>query len=83
MQERVNYRFECSKVLIKDLHISADDALHIYTAWVYDYEYFLIHNKAIINRISKMAEGMSIIDLSNETYRMYVAANLALSAFES
>jgi hypothetical protein len=30
-----------------------------------------------------MAEGMSIIDLSNETYRMYVAANLALSAFES
>ena len=72
-----------SRPLIKDFHVSPDDALHLYTGWIYNCDYFLIHDYKIINSIrSKVAEGMAVIDLDNETDRTHVAAQLGLSAFE-
>jgi predicted nucleic acid-binding protein len=71
-----------SRLLIDEYHISPDDALHLYTSWIYDCEYFLIHDRKIINRIkSRIAEGMTIIDLDSEKDRMYLAAQLGLSKF--
>jgi predicted nucleic acid-binding protein len=67
-----------SRLLIDHFHISPDDALHLYTAWIYDCNHFLIHDKKIINRIkSGVAEDMTVIDLNNEGDRMHLATKLS------
>lgn len=66
-----------SRMLIDGLHISPDDALHLYTGYVYDCEYFLIHDNKIIERLkSEKIEGMTIIDLDNEADRRLIASRL-------
>ena len=56
-----------SRNLINGLHISADDALHLYTAWVVDCQYFLVHDHKIITRVkSKQHEDLKIIDLGDQ-----------------
>ena len=40
-----------SRNLINGLHISTDDALHLYAAWVVDCQYFLVHDHNIITRV--------------------------------
>jgi len=64
-----------SRILIEGLHISPDDALHLYTAYVYDCEYYLIHDKKIVKRLkSESIEGMRIIDLDDEADRNYLTS---------
>jgi predicted nucleic acid-binding protein len=66
-----------SRMLIDGLHISPDDALHLYTAYVYDCEYFLIHDNKIISRLkAEKIEGMTIIDLADEADRAYLENQL-------
>jgi hypothetical protein len=56
--------------LIHQLHISADDALHIYTGWAYDCDFFFIHDAKIVDRLkSASLEGMLIIDLGSDKDR--------------
>ncbi|HKU48873.1 MAG TPA: hypothetical protein VJP79_02885 [Nitrososphaera sp.] len=64
-----------SRVLIDGVHISPDDALHIYTAYIYDCDYFLLHDNKIVSRIKAEKFGeMKIIDLGNESERAYLAS---------
>lgn len=56
-----------SRLLIDSYHISADDALHIYTAFIYDCNYLLIHDNKIVSRLkTDPIQGMEIIDLGSE-----------------
>ena len=53
--------------VMRALHIFADDALHLYTAWAVDYQYFLVHDHKIITRVkSKQHEDLKIIDLGDQ-----------------
>lgn len=64
-----------SRTLIDGLHISPDDALHFYTAYVYDCDYFLIHDNKIVKRLkSQRIKGMTVIDLDSETDRSYLVS---------
>jgi predicted nucleic acid-binding protein len=64
-----------SRMLIDGLHISPDDALHFYTAYVYDCDYFLIHDNKTVNRLkSQQVDGMTVIDLDSEADRSYLAS---------
>lgn len=39
-------------------YISPDNALHLYTAFIYDCDYFLIHDRKIIkNYLSTLSKG--------------------------
>lgn len=68
-----------SRILINEFHISADDALHLYTGYIYDCSYFLIHDNKIIDRIlSRVAEDMRTINLADETNRRYLESELSL-----
>lgn len=53
-----------SRLLVNAFHISADDALHLYTGWLYDCGHFLIHDNKIVQRLKAAPiEGMKIVDL--------------------
>lgn len=68
-----------SRLLINELHISADDALHVYTGWVYDCDYFFIHDSKIVSRVkAAQPEGMKIVDLGNQQDRDAVREELGL-----
>ena len=68
-----------SRLLIDELHISADDALHIYMGWVYDCSHFLIHDNKITQRLKATPlEGMKIIDLGNDNDRKIARAELGI-----
>jgi len=67
-----------SRNLINGLHISADDALHLYTAWVFDCQYFLVHDHKIITRVKlKQHEDLKIIDLGDENDRQFLELELS------
>jgi predicted nucleic acid-binding protein len=40
-----------SRILIKDYHLSPNDAVHIFTAHVYDCNYFLVQDKKLIKEV--------------------------------
>jgi predicted nucleic acid-binding protein len=68
-----------SRVLIDGYHISADDALHVYTAYIFDCTFFLIHDHKTVNRIKKGLENdMKVIDLGEDSDLEYVASELRL-----
>jgi hypothetical protein len=68
-----------SRLLIDQLHISPDDALHVYTAWIYDCDYYFIHDNKIVKRLKAASlEGMRIIDLDNEQDRVLARRELGL-----
>lgn len=68
-----------SRLLIDELHISADDALHVYTGWIYDCGHFLIHDKKIVQRIKAVPiEGMKVVDLGSEQDRIQARSDLGL-----
>ncbi|MGH9877007.1 MAG: type II toxin-antitoxin system VapC family toxin [Nitrososphaera sp.] len=68
-----------SRLLIDQLHISPDDALHLYTAWIYDCDYFFIHDNKIVNRLKAASiQGMKIIDLADERDRALARQELSL-----
>ncbi|GEM_PF-881928 len=69
-----------SRLLIDGFHISADDALHIYTGWLYDCGHFLIHDSKIIHRLKAgTIEGMKIVDLGNQEDRTMTRLELSLN----
>jgi predicted nucleic acid-binding protein len=66
-----------SRKLIDQYHISADDAVHLYTGWIYDCDYFLTHDKDLFKRIpSKNYEGIQMIDLGNAKDRNQLGSKL-------
>jgi predicted nucleic acid-binding protein len=55
-----------SRLIIDEFHISTDDALQVYTGWIYDCGHFLIHDNKIAHRLKAAPiEGMKIIDLGD------------------
>jgi len=68
-----------SRLLIDGLHVSADDALHVYTGWIYDCGHFFIHDNKIVHRLKAASiEDMKVIDLGNEQDRALARAELSL-----
>lgn len=71
-----------SRSLIAAYHISADDALHLYTGWLYDCDYLLFHDRKImrIKPLISTASGGSVnlIDLGDETDRRLLESQLSL-----
>ncbi len=68
-----------SRILIDGYHISADDALHVYTAYIFDCTFFLIHDHKTVNRIKKGLENdMKVIDLGQDSDIQYVTNELRL-----
>jgi predicted nucleic acid-binding protein len=71
-----------SRLLIAQYHISADDALHLYTGWLYDCDYLLFHDKKIMRikpLISQASNGnVNLIDLGDVADRKRVESQLSL-----
>jgi predicted nucleic acid-binding protein len=68
-----------SRFLIDTLHIRPVDAMHLYTGWIRDCDYFLVHDKKLVKRIpSKQYDQMKIIDLGNKSDRNYLESRLQL-----
>lgn len=67
-----------SRELIDTCHISPVDALHVYTGWVYDCAYFLVHDKKLSSRITPRYKDMMIIELANHTHKRYLESQLGL-----
>jgi predicted nucleic acid-binding protein len=64
-----------STVLIHSLHISADDALHVFTAFYHNCEYFICRDKELKRKIHKQISvtqhnahnpKMVVLDITNE-----------------
>lgn len=63
-----------SRALIYHYHLSADDALHVYTAYLKDCEYFVtddehiktkVHRKITLATINKRGAEIRVIDITN------------------
>ena len=68
-----------SRGLIDQVHISPDDALHLYTCWVCNCQYFLVHDKHIISNLKlRQFPDFEIINLGNEQERDYLQYQLGL-----
>lgn len=68
-----------SRILIDRLHISPDDAVHLYTAFIFDCQYFLVHDDKLVNKLKgDPIEGMKVIDLGNKQDRDIPANEIGL-----
>jgi predicted nucleic acid-binding protein len=67
-----------SRILIDGYHISPDDALHLYTAWIRDCDYFLVQDEKLTKRAPKEIDNMRVIDLADERDRKYLESQLGL-----
>jgi predicted nucleic acid-binding protein len=67
-----------SRLLIREFHISPDDALHVYTAWVRDCDYFLFQDKNLSKRIPKVNGNLRVIDLAEKAERTLLESHLSL-----
>ena len=68
-----------SRILTKDFHISPADAIHMFTGYVYDCNYFVAHDKHFINQFPfKKYARMKLIDLTNENDRKLLERELNL-----
>ena len=68
-----------SRILIDQLHVSPDDAVHLYTAFIFDCQYFLVHDDKIVSKLKDdPIEGMKVIDLGSEGDRNMLAGQLGL-----
>jgi hypothetical protein len=62
-----------SRKMIEQYHVSSVDAVHLYTGWIYDCDYFLAHDKDLFKRIpSKNYDGVEMIDLSTAKDRHHL-----------
>jgi hypothetical protein len=58
------------RILTKDFHLSPTDAIHMFTRYAYNCNYFVTHNKYFINQFPFKKYGeMKLIDLKNENDR--------------
>jgi predicted nucleic acid-binding protein len=71
-----------SRMLIEHYHISADDALHLYTAWLYDCDFFLAHDDDFVRVKHHQQPPLElqnmIIDLADETDRKRIESQFNL-----
>jgi predicted nucleic acid-binding protein len=54
-----------STSLIHSLHISADDALHVYTAMKQRCKYFIFQDRHLRDRVTNNIRGMTMVDVTN------------------
>jgi predicted nucleic acid-binding protein len=54
-----------STSLIRSLHISADDALHVHTAMKQRCKYFIFHDRHLRNRVTNSIQDMTMVDVTN------------------
>jgi predicted nucleic acid-binding protein len=54
-----------STSLIQSLHISADDALHIYTAIKLRCKYFIFQDRHLKDQLTNNIQGITIVDVTN------------------
>ncbi len=65
--------------ILKDFHLSPNDAVHIFTGYVYDCNYFLVQDKNLIKEFPlKKYYNMKLIDLANEDVRIFLEKELNL-----
>jgi predicted nucleic acid-binding protein len=53
-----------SRDLIMAKHLSADDALHLYTAFAKDCQYFIHHDEKLKKYVGAMIDGLSLVDIA-------------------
>lgn len=51
--------------IIKQFHVSADDSLHLATAFATECQYFICHDDKLIKAIGKNMSGLPIADISS------------------
>jgi predicted nucleic acid-binding protein len=51
--------------VIEKYRISADDALHLYTAYLSNSNYFICHDHKLVNAIENNEYGIQVIDITN------------------
>jgi predicted nucleic acid-binding protein len=54
-----------SSVFIHTLHVSSDDALHLYQAWSNDCEYFVCKDKELKRKVGNNIPDLKIVDITN------------------
>jgi len=54
-----------SSDIIKQFHVSADDSLHLATAYATECQCFICHDDKLIKTIGKDMSGMTIIDITS------------------
>ena len=54
-----------SSVFIYTLHVSSDDALHLYQAWSNDCEYFVCKDKELKRKVGNNIPDLKIVDITN------------------
>jgi hypothetical protein len=68
-----------SRTLITDFHLSPNNAVHVFTGFVYDCDYFLVQNKKLIKQFSsKQYLTMRLIDLTDDDDRKFLENKLNL-----
>ncbi len=68
-----------SRILIKDFHLSPNDAVHVFTGYVYDCNYFLVQDKNLIKEFpEKRYYKMKLIDLANAEDRKFLESTLKI-----
>lgn len=51
--------------VIVNYHLSADDALHVYSAFATKCDYFLCHDHEIVKRTNAVISNMEILDIAD------------------
>lgn len=54
-----------SQDIIMSRHVSADDALHLYTAYAKDCQYFIHHDEKLKKQIGKKIDDLTLIDVTD------------------
>ncbi|MEW5840193.1 MAG: hypothetical protein AB1753_04240, partial [Thermoproteota archaeon] len=68
-----------SRLLIDGYPISADDALHVYTAFIYDCDFLLMHDNRIVTPLkADPLTRLEVIDLGSRADREYLRRQLNL-----
>lgn len=55
--------------VINNYHVSADDALHLYTAFLMKCDYFLCHDRKLVNKTKSEISTMKILNIA-DSYSM-------------
>ena len=53
--------------VINNYHLSADDSLHVYTAFLMKYDYFLCHDHEIVKRTNTEISNMKVLDITDSS----------------
>lgn len=70
-----------ARMATSEFHISATDAIHWYTGFIYDCDYFVVHDSKFVNRLKEHQSDYPnpmTIDLESDKDRKYLRSELAL-----